>query len=131
MLVLYDSACPFCERCRHWLEGQRALVPLTFLCCRSGEARLRYGHIEELGRELVVVDGAGRYWVGPAAFVVCLFALAGWRWLASLAASDFVWPLARVLFAEVSAQRGVIGRAVGVSCTAERCGLPPAQSPHR
>lgn len=131
MLVLYDSACPFCASCRSWLEARTHEIPLAFLCCRSPEARQRYGRIEGLGRDLVVIDDGGRYWSGAAAFVMCFWALASFRWLASIAASDFVWPITRLVLDWVSSHRALLGDVVGVTCTGEHCGLPPAHSPYR
>lgn len=131
LLVLYDSACPFCARCREWLEARAQIVPLVFLCCRSPDARTRYGSIEGLGRDLVVVDGAGRYWSGPAAFVMCLWALASFRWAAALCASDLLWPLARPFFDWVSASRARLSDFFGTPCTGERCGFPTLGSPYR
>ncbi len=131
LLVLYDSACPFCVRCREWLEEREHDVTLAFLCCRSAEARTRYSRIEGLGRELAVVDEHGRYGVGPAAFVLCLWALSAWRWLAIVCASELLWPIASALFNVVSDKRGVLGSYIGLTCTGEHCGLPPAQSPYR
>ncbi len=131
LLVLYDSHCPFCARCREWLEAREQDVPLVFLCCRSPEARQRYGRIEGLGRDLVVVDARGAYYRGPSAFVMCFWALASYRWIAMLACSFLVWPFTQLVFEWVSVNRGALGGAVGVACTGEHCGLPPAHSPYR
>src|SRR6185436_12965738 len=88
LIVLYDSHCPFCARCREWLEHREQDVRLVFVCCRSNEARARYGRIAGIGRDLVVVDErAGVYWIGPSAFVLALWALSAWSWLAVLASS--------------------------------------------
>jgi predicted DCC family thiol-disulfide oxidoreductase YuxK len=132
LLVLYDSFCPFCARCREWLEHREQDVRLVFLCCRSDEARARYGAIRGMGRELVVIDErTGWYWIGPAAFVLCLWALSSWRWISKVAALAFVWPFARELFALVSDYRGLLSGVFGPACTGEQCGLPPARSPYR
>jgi predicted DCC family thiol-disulfide oxidoreductase YuxK len=131
LVVLYDSACPFCARCRDWLEARDWAVRLSFVCCRSQLAREHFGNIPGLGRDLAVVDEHGRYWIGPAAFVLCFWALEGWRILALLAASFLFWPFTEVLFAIVSDNRDALGRFVGTPCTGEHCGLPPARSPYR
>ena len=131
LLVLYDSACPFCARCRSWLEAREQLVPLVFVCCRSAEAYQRYGRIQGLGRDLVVVDERGGYWAGAAAFVMCFWALESLRWIAGVCASELVWPLARAIFDQVSKRRGLLSSFIGVSCTGEHCGLPPAAAPYR
>ena len=77
--MLYDAHCAVCVRCRSFVEGSETLVPVRFVDCRSGEARSRYGEIPFLVHELVVVDDQGRWWAGPAAFVMTLWALASTR----------------------------------------------------
>jgi predicted DCC family thiol-disulfide oxidoreductase YuxK len=132
LLVLYDSACPFCAWCREWLEAREHEVELRFLCCRTRAARERYGAIGELGRELFVVDERGRYWMGPAAFAVCGWALTSWRWLMLALLADLFWPITRVLFQWISDNRASLSGWVGApACTGEQCGLPPARAPYR
>lgn len=131
LLVLYDSACPFCARCREWLEAREHEVPLAFLCCRSRAARERFGTIPGIGAELVVIDERGRYWVGPAAFLACGWALRAYRWLACIAAWAIFWPIAREIFRAISDNRGALGGWIGAPCTGEHCGLAPSRSPYR
>ncbi|MEX0754872.1 MAG: DCC1-like thiol-disulfide oxidoreductase family protein [Actinomycetota bacterium] len=79
LTVVYDERCGFCVRCRDWLAGQRCLVPVELLPAGSGTARRRFGALPWLGDELVVVDERGRVWVGPGAFLMCLWATARFR----------------------------------------------------
>src|SRR5262245_3404397 len=79
LTVLYDAECSFCVRCKDWLARQPAFVELAFLPCRSPLALKRYGQVPWLIRELVVVSDEGEVWAGPAAFLVCMWALRDWR----------------------------------------------------
>jgi len=70
--------------------GQDAYVALRFLPCTATEARSKFGDLPWLGDELVVVSDRGDVWVGPAAFLTCLWALAAGLLLvhASLASAE-------------------------------------------
>ncbi len=130
LIVLYDEHCAFCERCRGWLEVQPQRVPLRFLGCRSAEAASRFGGLP-LGAELVVVDSGGRYWVGPPAFVMCLWALEAYEDLAYALADGWLAPLGEPGFALLSRHRGLIGRLIGAPCH-DACGVEvAAPSPYR
>lgn len=134
LTVLYDGACPLCERCRDWLARAPQLVPLTLLDCHSPDARRRFGRIPGLGRELVVADETGRFWIGPAAFVMCLWALRGWRTIASAMLIAPLRPLAILVFTWLSDHRGGLGRLLGVpACSEGHCGVEPrhAAGPYR
>ena len=86
LTVLYDATCMFCRRCRSWLESQPTFVPLRFLACQSPEATARYGGLPWLAAELVVINEDGEAWIGPAAFLVCLWATRRYReWSVRLA----------------------------------------------
>lgn len=131
LLVLYDSECPFCERCRAWLEARPALVRLHFLCCRSEQAASRFGRVEGLGEELVVVADDGRYWVGAAAFAMCFWALEDWRDAAELISGAWIWWLTRRAFALVTAHRDLVGGLFGARCHDGRCEAHAAVGPYR
>lgn len=95
LTVLYDADCPVCVHIRHWLLGQRHLVPLRFLPAASAAAWERFpklAHAETL-REITVVGDQGQVWTGTDAFIVCLWALAEHRpkanWLATPAGRPF------------------------------------------
>ncbi len=128
--VLYDSTCPFCVWCRDWLAARPALARLRFLCCRSAAARDLFGALP-LGEDLVVVDAQGRFWVGPSAFAMCLWALEGWRGLAYALASDWAWWLARAAFDAIAANRTLLGSFVGVECASGACDVPVGPGAYR
>lgn len=128
--VLYDSTCPFCAWCRDWLAARAGLVPMRFLCCRSPAARDRFGALP-LADQLVVVDDRGRWWAGPEAFAMCLWALDGWRGLADWITGDLVWWLGRSLFAGIAANRAFLGTLVGVDCREGACEVPVGPGAYR
>jgi len=107
LTVLFDPNCALCRRARAWMLGQRAYVELTFLPCTSEAARERYGELPWLGEELIVVSDDGQVWIGPAAFITCLWALVAYReWSFRLAGplSGF----AERFFLAVSKNRGAL-----------------------
>ena len=113
--MYFDAHCPFCQSCADWL-GQRAThVPLRVVPSDSREARERV-NIPWLGHELVVVHDDGRFWAGPAAFLLCLWALRGGRSVASLLSGDILAPLAMSLFGMLGAKRGSISSLLGHRC---------------
>ena len=82
-------------------------MPLAFVACTGSEARARYGDIPWLGDELIVVGDGGEVWVGPAAFLTCLWALVEWRaWSYRLAGPAFA-PLASGSSAPVEPPHGI------------------------
>jgi predicted DCC family thiol-disulfide oxidoreductase YuxK len=129
LTVLYDASCAMCVRCRAWLEEQRALVPMRFLPCASDEARARYGLVPWLGEELVVVSDEGDVWAGPAAFLVCLWALEEWREWSYTLSESALSPLATRFFQALSSRR----RAIAAFLTPDPCeeGTCKAPSSHR
>ena len=112
LTVLYDADCAFCERCRQWMLRQVALCELAFVPCNSADARRRYRDIPWLGSELVVVADDGSVWAGPAAFLVCMWALRDWREWSYRLCSPLLAPLARRFFDLVSSR---------LHCQASRC----------
>lgn len=124
LTVLYDGGCPLCVRCRAWLEAEPAFVALELLDARSRQARAWYSSVPALGRELVVVSDTGDVWIGPAAFLMCLWALVEWREWSYRLASPAVLPLADRSFQAVSRHRGWLGTLVGAPCKGGACGAP-------
>ena len=104
LTVIYDADCAFCGRCRAWMERQPALCELAFVSCHAAEARRRFGAIPWLGDELVVVADDGSVWAGPAAFLVCMWALRDWREWSYRLSSPLLAPLARRFFDAVSSR---------------------------
>jgi hypothetical protein len=89
---------------------QPAFVELDFVPYDS--AGERYREIPWLGEELVVVSDDGSVWAGPAAFLICMWALRDWREWACRLSTPALAPLARRFFAAVSSH---------LHCRAGRC----------
>jgi predicted DCC family thiol-disulfide oxidoreductase YuxK len=128
LVVLYDAHCAICVRCRSFVERSETVVPVRFLDCRSREARTRYGEIPFLVHELVVVDGDGRWWAGPAAFVMTLWSLSSTRTLAEWLATPALSWLTRVVFGFISGNREIFGWILGMpACEGSACSVPHAR----
>ena len=113
LTVLYDERCAFCRRCRDWLLGQRCLIQVEILPAGSRYAVERYGQIPGFGSDLVAIDDQGRAWVGPAAFVACLWATVRYRpWAYQLAKPAFA-PHTERFFKFVSKRRDRFGAWFG------------------
>ena len=133
LTVFYDGRCALCLRCRAWLETQETWVPLRFQEADAEIARRLLPQLPWLGTELVVVDDSGAAWIGPAAFIICLWATVRYRaWSWRMSGSAFA-PLAENFFHLVSSNRDRLGRRLGPpACTGDSCThrlLPETVSP--
>jgi predicted DCC family thiol-disulfide oxidoreductase YuxK len=121
LAVLFDPSCALCRRCRTWMLGQPSYIPLTFIPCSGDYARARFGDIPWLGDELIVVGDGGEVWVGPAAFLTCLWALIEWReWSFRMASPAFA-PLAERFFHFISSRRSRIAAILDHDCAEGTC----------
>jgi predicted DCC family thiol-disulfide oxidoreductase YuxK len=122
LTVLYDAACPLCVRCREWMSSQASFVELEFLPAQSLTAIQRYGEVPWLGSELVVVSDHGEVWVGPAAFIVALWALEDYReWSYRLSGDSFSKMAERFFLALSHRRRWIAGWLSHPECTSDRC----------
>lgn len=127
LTVLYDAQCSLCVHLRSWLLRQRKLLPLDLVPAASDEARRRYPRLDHAGtlKEITVIGDRGQIYTGPAAWIVCLWALAEHRpkahWLATPAGAPFV----RVTMLAAAKYREATraGGAVGTPCD-DRCSVP-------
>jgi len=134
LTVLYDASCPLCVRCRDWLERQPAYVALELLPAQSPEAQRRYGAVPWLGAELVVVSEAGEVWAGPAAFIMALWSLEGYReWAYRLSGESFSSMAERFFLSLSSKRRWIAGWLTHPECNGDRCHRrhAHAESPYR
>lgn len=130
LTVLYDASCGLCVRCRDWMGGQRSFVPMRFVACGSEEARVRYGTVPWLGEELVVVSDEGDVWAGPAALLVCLWALEDWREWSYTLTGSVLTPLVERFFQAVSSRRRSIGAFLWPDpCEGGTCKVPASHRP--
>jgi predicted DCC family thiol-disulfide oxidoreductase YuxK len=121
LTVVFDPNCAICRRCRDWMLRQDTYVALNFLPCTAEEAQTRFGDLPWLGDELVVIGDAGEVWVGPAAFLTCLWALSEYReWSYRLAGPAFA-PLAERFFLLVSDKRRALSRLFAHDCDEKQC----------
>ncbi|HWL85783.1 MAG TPA: DCC1-like thiol-disulfide oxidoreductase family protein [Polyangiaceae bacterium] len=106
LTVLYDATCPLCVRCKGWMERQPSYIDLAFRSCQSQIANETWRELRPwLGEELVVVSDEGDAWVGPAAFLMCLWALRDWREWSYRLSGDAFSPLAERFFHALSSRR--------------------------
>ena len=96
-------------------------MPLAFVACTGAEARARYGDIPWLGDELIVVGDGGEVWVGPAAFLTCLWALVEWREWSYRLAGPGVRAAREVVFRFLSSHRSGIARLFEHECADGTC----------
>lgn len=125
LTVVYDDTCELCSRCRNWLSVQPTHVPIDFLAADDPAARKRYSDLPSYRTELMVVADDGTAWVGPAAFVVCMWATVAWRETSQRLASPAGAPAVESFFRGVSSNNGLLsGMLRDHRCDAERCGAP-------
>ena len=101
--IVYDAACGLCTRAKDWITQQAPLVALQFVPSGSSEASRRFPHLP--ADELAVVANTGEVWLGNHAWIVCLWALRGYRDLALRLTSPLLVLMAREAFAVVSRNR--------------------------
>jgi predicted DCC family thiol-disulfide oxidoreductase YuxK len=120
LTVFYDVMCPVCVRCRGWLEGQAAFVPIGFVSSQDAAEAVARGETDStlaacapwLGEELVVLGDGGEAWVGPAAFLTCLWATRDYREWSYRLSGPTLAPLAERFFHLISSRRRSIGRVL-------------------
>lgn len=124
LTLVYDDTCELCRRCRHWLADQPTHVELRFLPSSDPEIYDLYGELPWYKIELMVVTDTGIAWVGPQAFIMCLWATVRWRSTSYTLNSRALAPLAERFFHTVSANRSVVSgmltphRCESGTCTA-------------
>ncbi|MDH3293759.1 MAG: DCC1-like thiol-disulfide oxidoreductase family protein [Acidimicrobiia bacterium] len=119
--VITDRECELCRRCQAWLSEQTLLVAVEFLAVGSDEARRRYQSLGNRRDVLIVGDEHGRIWIGPDAFIMCLWATAGYRGRARWSAKPGWRLVARALFSTVSSNRHRIADMMTGSCRDDGC----------
>jgi predicted DCC family thiol-disulfide oxidoreductase YuxK len=118
LTVVYDAGCELCRRCRDWLATQPTFVPVRLVPAHDASVAGL-----PVGEELVVLADTGEAWVGPQAFVMCLWATREYRsWSYRLSGPAFA-PLARRFFTAVSQRRGTLSALLsGAECADGSCG---------
>jgi predicted DCC family thiol-disulfide oxidoreductase YuxK len=106
--IVYDSACGLCTRMKDWIRQQAPFVTLQFVAAGSSEARRKFPQLP--ADELAVVADTGEVWLGNHAWIVCLWALRGYRDLALKLSSPLLVLMAREAFEVVSKNRSALSR---------------------
>jgi len=101
--IVYDGACGLCTGAKDWMRQQDALVPIQFVESRSSEAQRRFPQLPV--DELAVVADTGEVWLGTRAWIVCLWALRGYRELALRLTSPLLVLIAPEAYTVVSRNR--------------------------
>lgn len=85
-VLIYDGACPICQRGMRWVQRRAVRGQFEFLPCQSPERRTRFPWMSEQAclEALQLVFADGRVLAGDAAIPEVLRRLRGWRWLAHL-----------------------------------------------
>jgi predicted DCC family thiol-disulfide oxidoreductase YuxK len=131
LTVFYDADCALCRRTARWLASEPTRMPLRLLPTFDERAQALRPEVPWLGAELVVVGDHGGVWIGPAAFLMCLWATERYHpWATRLSGPAFA-PLAERFFEQVSKHRGRIGaRLEGRDPQPDRCVDGSCRSPH-
>jgi predicted DCC family thiol-disulfide oxidoreductase YuxK len=127
LTVLYDENCVLCRRARDWLLTQPCYEPVELVAAGSPAAKKRFGSVPWLGSELVVANDQGQVWIGPAAFLTCLWATRRYRAWSYRLSGPTLAPLAERFFHLVSKQRRRYGRYVGKAADCSWC---DSKEPH-
>jgi predicted DCC family thiol-disulfide oxidoreductase YuxK len=122
LYVLYDAQCGLCSWAKRWLMRQPALIDLKFIPAGSAVAGRLFPGLDRPGEapdELVVVSDDGAVYRNGSAWIMCLFALEGYREWANRLAHPLLRPLARQAFALLSKQRSRISRWLALASEVE------------
>ena len=117
LTVLYDPTCGLCRRAHEWLVGQRKLVELVFVPCKSEEARQLYPQLDHdlTAKDLTVISDEGAVYIGPKAWLMVLWALVQYREWAYRLSTPELLPTTRRVVSLISQNRYQIGRATRLS----------------
>lgn len=122
LTVVYDDTCELCRRCRVWLALQPCHVELRFLATSDPQVRALYGDQPWYQVELMVLDDHGRGWVGPEAFLMCLWATKRWRATSFRLTGTAFAPLAERFFHALSANRSLVSGMLSTHhCDGDSC----------
>jgi predicted DCC family thiol-disulfide oxidoreductase YuxK len=117
LYVFYDASCGMCTRLRSWCERQPAYVELRFIAAGTPEAaRLLPSELVKSSQEdLTVLSSEGGVYQGEAAWLICLWALEGYRKLSIRLSDPRLAPKIREAFQIFSNNRHALSRWLGLS----------------
>jgi len=122
LYVLYDAQCGLCSWAKRWLMRQPSLIDLRFIPAGSALVDRLFPGLNRPGEtpeELVVVSDQGAVYRNGSAWIMCLFALEGYRDWANRLSHPLLRPLARQAFALLSKQRSRISHWLALASEVE------------
>ena len=106
MMVLYDSDCEFCVRCKNWLEAQQQRIRLQFIPIKSEQAAsYLYKLKDNYLNELIVITDRDEVFYKEKALLMCFYALSLYYEWAFQFSKPLFYPLIRNAYVMVSANR--------------------------
>jgi len=126
LYVLFDADCSVCRRCRDWLSSQPAFVRLIFIPLQSPEIDRMFPGVKSLRpqQQLIVIGDNGDVYRGASAWLICLWALRGYRATALRLANPILRPFAKLFCEVVSRNRSRISEFLSINRTNETESLP-------
>ena len=112
LTLLYDPGCGLCRRVQGWLAEQPKLIELRMIPIKSEGARRRFPELnhELTSEDLTVISDQGAVYFGSKAWLMVLWALAGYReWSYRLATPELL-PTTRRVVSLISQHRYQISR---------------------
>jgi predicted DCC family thiol-disulfide oxidoreductase YuxK len=114
LYIFYDGECGLCRRCREWLGNQPAYFELVFHPFQSEEARRLCPELPRFqpSEQLIVLSDEGAVYAGERAWLMCLYALRGYRGWSEKLAAPALRPLARRICLLVSHNRLTLSKTL-------------------
>ena len=98
-------------------------IELRFLACGDPRVTELYEDLPYFRTELMVLTDIGQAWIGPEAFLMCLWATRRWRATSFRLTGTAFAPLAERFFHALSANRSTVsGMLRSHTCDGETCG---------
>jgi len=130
--VIYDETCELCRRCHHWLATQPTFIELRFVACGDPQAKALYGDYPWYQIDLMVVSDDGQAWIGPDAFLMCLWATRRWRATSFRFRGKALRPMVERFFHSLSDNRATIsGMLSPTHCDGDTCDVSFDPDPKR
>ena len=132
LTIFHDPSCGLCRRFRQWLESQTLWLKVEFVGYDAPEAARRFPDIGEMGadREIVVLADDGKWWQGPEAWLICLWATREHRVFSHQLAAPRFRPWLRRIVHAVSFNRVRISALLGLRSERELEGRLPQPDCH-
>jgi predicted DCC family thiol-disulfide oxidoreductase YuxK len=118
LTVLYDASCGLCRTVRRWLAQEPQFVELRFVPAGSDEARRQFPDIDHAAtlRDVTVISDGGEVFLGPGAWLICLWALRDYREWSQRLADPQIRPQIRGIVEWVALNRLRLGGAATEPC---------------